>query len=950
MTFDLLDAVRPKDGWFCVVGIKGRSVVQKLVRTREEVDDQTAEFVADGRNAFFAVAKFLTGEDRKKDNVQSLKAFWLDIDCGPTKAEVNEKTGRPDGYATQEDGLVALEEFCELIGLPKPILVNSGRGIHVYWALTEEVTREQWEPVASRLRELCFTHDLYVDPAVFEVARILRVPGTLNFKDDPAKPVSVVQEADPIDFNELRDILGVEDKVETLPKRELTALGQQFADASINKFSKIMVRSGKGDGCQQLLSCYEDRETLAEPRWFNALSVAKFCVDKDSAIHKLSSDHPDYNPNDVEHKIKHILGPHTCEKFEENNPGGCDSCPFKGKIKSPIVLGREIEKASEVDNIISIEEDGVEEKYKIPEYPFPFFRGKTGGIWHDPPDDEKEPVLVYEHDLYVLKRMKDPIKKDVAVFKLHTPHDGVLEFVIPNAQLTESKEVRRLLAEHGVLCSSKQKSELLSWYITASVREMQTKKKAELMRLQFGWADNDSKFIIGDREITPDGTFHTPPSPSTETFVEHMQKAGSFEKWKDIFNIYGKKGLEPQAFATLSAFGAPIFKHTGQQGALISLVAEGSGDGKSTVLYMQNSVWGHPRALTALKGDTMNAKFMRLGIHNNLPVTMDEMTECDPREVSDLAYGVSQGKGKDRMKQSANELRKNLTNWCTLVTTSANSSFYETLSAAKNRPEAEMMRIIEYKIPTDEEIKNDLAMKFELDISLTENYGHAGDIYAEYLVNNLEEVKQAIRQIQTKADREFKITQKERFWSAIIAANITGGIIAKNLGLIDWDIQRIYQWCGSVMLPELREDVRTPVDDSVSTVGDFINRHTPNILVVNDAVDSRANMPTLPLMEPRGSLLIRYEPDTKMMYISAKAFKEDCVKYRLNYKGIMKDLQKKGVMVGNGTVLKRLSKGMKISGPATRCMVLDCDNSEFLDVESMFEEAINAGGESQLSD
>ena len=196
-----------------------------------------------------------------------------------------------------------------------------------------------------------------------------------------------------------------------------------------------------------------------------------------------------------------------------------------------------------------------------------------------------------------------------------------------------------------------------------------------------------------------------------------------------------------------------------------------------------------------------------------------------------------------------------------------------------------------------------------------------------------------------KVDREFKITQKERFWSAIIAANITGGLIAKNLGLIDWDIQRIYHWCGARLLPELRDDVRTPVDDTVAIVGDFINRHMQNILVVNDAVDSRSNMPALPMMEPRGNLYIRYEPDTKMMYISAKAFKDDCVKNRLNYKGTLKDLQKKGILVD--TVYKRMSKGMKVNSPATRSMVLDCNNSEFLDVDSMLEveEATDAGGE-----
>ena len=201
MTFDLLDAVQPEEGWFCAVGIKGRSVVQKLVQTREELDEVSEQFVADNRNAFFAVAKFQTDVDRKKDNVQSLKAFWLDIDCGPTKAEINKKTDRPDGYVDQDAGLQALEEFRELVGLPDPILVNSGRGIHVYWPLTEEVTREQWEPVAARLRELCFTHELYVDPAVFEVSRVLRVPGTYNFKDDPAKSVVVMTEADPVEFN-----------------------------------------------------------------------------------------------------------------------------------------------------------------------------------------------------------------------------------------------------------------------------------------------------------------------------------------------------------------------------------------------------------------------------------------------------------------------------------------------------------------------------------------------------------------------------------------------------------------------------------------------------------------------------------------------------------------------------------------------------------------------------
>ena len=143
--FDLLSAVQPAEGWFAVLGIKGKGDVrQKLVATREEVDQLATDYMAQGRNVFFGVAKYETDEGRAKDNVKALKAFWLDIDCGEAKARVDEKTGRPDGYIDQPTALGELKRFCKLVGLPKPILVNSGRGVHVYWALTEEVTREQW--------------------------------------------------------------------------------------------------------------------------------------------------------------------------------------------------------------------------------------------------------------------------------------------------------------------------------------------------------------------------------------------------------------------------------------------------------------------------------------------------------------------------------------------------------------------------------------------------------------------------------------------------------------------------------------------------------------------------------------------------------------------------------------------------------------------------------------
>ena len=924
-----------------MLGLKGKNNPrQKMVATREELDEIAAKYVEEGWDVYFGVAKFQTDIGRKKDNVQLLRAFWLDIDCGELKAKINPKTGRPDGYIDQATGLQELKRFCQLVGLPKPTLVNSGRGIHAYWVLDRDVTRKEWEPVAERIRDLCVLHNFYIDGQVFEVSRVLRIPGTLNFKDDPPSPVTVMSFSSPIDFDTMRLTLGVKEPTEAPPKREMSELAKSMMGNTVSKFKKIMIRSANGTGCQQLLDAYENRDTLSEPRWFDALSIAKFCVDRDVAIHKMSSGHPDYDYDSTEEKVKHIVGPHTCAGFEKNNPGGCDGCPHSGKIKSPIVLGREVLEADEEDNEV-VDEENDAEVHKIPKYPEPYFRGKNGGIYLAR-GEEEEPLRVYEHDLYVVKLMKDPILKLVAVIKLHLPKDGVVEFVVPNAHITDANELRKALSGNGVTCNQKA-FKLISDYLIASVRELQFKRKSEEMRQQFGWADTRSKFIIGDREITADGIFHSPPSSITKNLAEYMQPTGEFEKWKEAMNLFGLPGLEPQAFATLSAFGSPLLGFLGQNGAVINLINTTSGTGKTTVLHMVNSVYGNPGKLCAMWDDTQNAKFLRLGIMNNLPFTIDEITNMLPIEFSTLVYGMSQGRGKDRVKSSANELRLNLSSWQSISVCSSNASFYEKMSSLKNTPDGEFMRLIEYKVEQNDVIDPAVAKRM-FDFQLKENYGHAGDIYAKWLVTNLEEAKTTALGIQAKIDKELQLTQRERFWSAVVAANITGGLIAKQLGLIDWDIKAIYQWATKMILG-LRTEVKPPAGDAMTVIGDYINRHMQNILVVNDNVDLRSNMPFAPVYEPRGELLIRYEPDTKRMFLAAKPFKSDCVKYQTNYKDTLNQLKKQGVFIG--TMNKRLSKGMKIVSPGVHSLVFNCSGDDFIDMDGIVPtEAENAGGES----
>lgn len=116
---------------------------------------------------YFGVStRFGTGGGKKKDCYRS-KVVWMDLD--------NRELGDFKAY-------------------PKPdIVVDSGGGLHVYWILKNpvlvrnEIRGAQLEAVNRGLAEK-FGGDVCED-----LTRILRVPGTLNHKYNPAKKITAYE-------------------------------------------------------------------------------------------------------------------------------------------------------------------------------------------------------------------------------------------------------------------------------------------------------------------------------------------------------------------------------------------------------------------------------------------------------------------------------------------------------------------------------------------------------------------------------------------------------------------------------------------------------------------------------------------------------------------------------------------------------------------------------------
>jgi hypothetical protein len=130
----------------------------------------------------------------------------------------------------------------------------------------------------------------------------------------------------------------------------------------------------------------------------------------------------------------------------------------------------------------------------------------------------------------------------------------------------------------------------------------------------------------------------------------------------------------------------------------------------------------------------------------------------------------------------------------------------------------------------------------------------------------------------------------------------------------------------------MRFEIQAPNSTPVTILGEFVNAHIINALVVNGEVDARSNLQSMPMLEPRGELLIRYEPDTKELFIAAKQFKDFCVKQQINYKTTLKELGNAKIYIEG--VNKRMSKGMKVVSPAVRVLKFDASAAEFLQMDA----------------
>jgi len=929
-TLTFMRAVLGRRGKYCIFALKNGNRKQNFYSTIESAFDAAEDLDERGHETYYGLATFDDSGNRKAENTLEMGSLFLDLDCGEGK-----------DYPDQSSALIALRKFVKEQKLPRPLLVSSGYGIHVYWPLSEPVSTDEWKPVAKALKALCRNNDLFIDPSVpADAARVLRLPGTHNHKFGAKVRVEVLGtgafDTKPLSF--YADLFGAEAPVTssnglfgTLMSAEDDPVMQRLMQSRTASFKKIMQLTAAGRGCAQLEQIVVDQAGTEEPLWRAGLSIAKHCEEGAKAAHRISCKHPKYDKDETDDKLATIKGPYTCESFNDLRPGVCETCPLWSKIKSPIVLGHDIKEAEEEETETG--EPAVVYKDGVPKLPRGYVRGRTGVYKVQIAEDgTKEKILVYMHDFYYTSRVVDPELGECIVARLHLPRDGVRDFTVPLVAATSKEELRKVLSKHGMTVGSKQ-WEMVMGYTQAWIEKLQEEDSADTARTQFGWTDDEfTSYAIGDREITATGIEYNPPSSKTAFMFPAFKKKGTLEGWKAQAEFYNRVGLEPYQFVVCQALAAPLMRFTPVKAAIFDFYSDGSGHGKSTTQRFALTAYGDPDELIVGPKDTFNARMNRMELMKDVNVQYDEFTEYPAMETSDLIYGITDGRQKARMAGGSNEERHRGQPWANTVTASSNHSMLAKVYSVKGKPDAEVQRVLRYHVQP-----YNFTEKSETDVfakEVGEHRGHAIEVFVQAVIQRREEVKHLIESMQRKLDKDCGLTMANRFWSVQGAVTLSALVLAKDLGLLTYDVRTLYQWVVDLIVENKKGYVEAaPKIDSILT--EFITEHYGEVLWIRgDEAGIGANNNGLdnlvvPEMLPRGKLAARYETDTKMLFIVLRPFKLWCSKRRFNFDSILVEAtksfkaQKKRV---------RISRGTKMNLPPVDAIEIPCEGLGIEDI------------------
>lgn len=819
----------PGHGYYCVAELNTKRKKHVFVEDLQEIKPTVREWLQKERDIYFALATFENpAEGRKAYNAQYVKSLFIDM----------------DGYDTKKEAVQSLFAFLDRTGLDSfgtPHLIASGGGVHAYWPLAEEAEIDLWKPIAENFKRLCKQEGLNIDMTVTaDAARVLRIPGTFNYKKKygEPRPVELRHVGDAkLDLRRfgatvramLTDNVPGGNNFEpsglnlagARPSKaagKASALAESLMQNAATRFETIWIKTERGQGCAQL-DYYRKhaKEDGMEPLWRGFLSWTKVCEDGLEHAIKLSEMHP-YPLDRMQEKLDAIKGPYPCVKMDSENPGVCGGCAHWGRITNPLALGREVQvdnapKAISVPIKAEDNDRDEERRFDVPDEddedraaakatrsfmrPLPpkgFDYGAHGGIYQtveitDSAGNKSKvqmPVLLY--DLFVIDVLKMDGKEMHAHLMAIRPigaenEDGEREkehisIILPYKTAVSRDELLKCLASHGVLSAHGTASDkALFDYVRGAVNVAITDKRSVEVPIQFGW-QKDRSFVYNNRVFHANGTTTPVPMPGLENINRATAARGTLEGWRVFWDLLVQKQMYTMLAMCMDSFGSALMHFGEYEGFVWHIGSTESGTGKSLTLTAKAGVWGHPIRYRTGKSTSPVAMQQRAGLLNSLPLLIDEITSKSRNDTEWApSFIFDIAEGQGKERMESGANKERVNNSTWALTCTMTSNTHMIDVLAGARRHSAQGEIMRMLEWTPNKVLDFSPEERVMLKELRRNYGVAGEIWVKYIVQNYDQCRTTWATVHQRLKDALGFTDEERYWHAACTSLVAACVL-----------------------------------------------------------------------------------------------------------------------------------------------------------------------------
>jgi putative DNA primase/helicase len=425
-------------------------------------------------------------------------------------------------------------------------------------------------------------------------------------------------------------------------------------------------------------------------------------------------------------------------------------------------------------------------------------------------------------------------KKWGRVLALQDPDGTWHDLVIDTQQLTKSASVALApLYDRGFELAPVEKA-------AESVMNLLCTWRPEDQYLRFdwlGWTDNShGAFVLGSGHVIGNALVAT--DSVSEDLMAAIHTKGTLAAWKKevAAPCVGNPLL---MLAVAHAFTGPLLSVLGQNGGGFHLRGLSS-KGKSTIQYAATSVWGERSLLQSWDGTPSGFEGIAAACNDTL-LNIEELHKADPKMVGDIVYMLSNGQGRLRAKSNGKLQRPQ--RWRVPILSSGEVSLEEHMASAGRKMFAgQDVRLINLEADSRAEgafdvlhgSENSKVFAERVDRACLENYGHAGPLFVEKLMRNIDKagnwrayIDSFCRVYGKLADVSPSDGQVQRVLKRFALAALAGEV-ATQMGLTGWPKGAARDAAGEMFLTWFEDRDGTTnkeIETAVQRTKDYVSKH-----------------------------------------------------------------------------------------------------------------------------